>query len=160
MKETQICYKCKEEKLIADFYNNKSKPGGHDYECKLCKNEHVKEFNKQNPELKREYTRKATKKYRDARKDTPEWKLKRRLEQLKINYDLSEEQFNALLFKQNNKCAICQKEFIGIPRVDHCHTRNKVRGLLCHYCNTGIGLFYDSHDLLIRAANYIAINSQ
>lgn len=31
----------------------------------------------------------------------------------------------------------------------------KVRGLLCHCCNTGLGLFKDNPDLLMKARDYL-----
>jgi hypothetical protein len=39
--------------------------------------------------------------------------------------------------------------------IDHCHTSNRVRGLLCHNCNVGIGNFKDAPDLLRSAAAYL-----
>ena len=54
-------------------------------------------------------------------------------------YGLTIEQFNAMLESQGGCCAICgmsdtsRKEIF--PLVDHCHTTNKVRGLLCEACN-------------------------
>lgn len=50
----------------------------------------------------------------------------------------TEELFNELTIKQNNKCAICDKsrdEFRFNLAVDHRHETGKVRGLLCTFCN-------------------------
>ena len=59
--------------------------------------------------------------------------------------------------QHNNQCAICSIEFTenAKPRVDHCHRTQKIRGLLCHKCNLGIGLFKDNPILLERAAQYV-----
>lgn len=75
-----------------------------------------------------------------------------------LTYGITGEQFKALLKKQNNCCAICGSKVAGGRgdwHVDHCHTTNKVRGLLCHHCNTGLGLFKDSTELLKLAAEYL-----
>lgn len=46
----------------------------------------------------------------------------------------------------------------GIKRslaVDHCHKTNMVRGLLCHRCNTAIGLLNDDFTTLKSALKYL-----
>ena len=39
--------------------------------------------------------------------------------------------------------------------VDHNHETNKIRGLLCHHCNIGLGNFRDSTTLLSVAIEYL-----
>jgi hypothetical protein len=39
--------------------------------------------------------------------------------------------------------------------IDHCHITGKIRGLLCHLCNRGIGLFRERSDLLQAAIKYL-----
>jgi hypothetical protein len=39
--------------------------------------------------------------------------------------------------------------------VDHDHTTGKVRGLLCHDCNVGIGFMRDSVENFRRAIAYL-----
>tara|TARA_R110002073_G_scaffold182180_1_gene340464 strand:- start:65 stop:532 length:468 start_codon:yes stop_codon:yes gene_type:complete len=78
---------------------------------------------------------------------------------LKSKYGMSLKEKNVLLQKQNNKCKICLVEFSNItPNIDHCHTTNKVRGLLCLNCNTGLGHFKDNTKLLTQAINYLQEN--
>jgi len=52
----------------------------------------------------------------------------------KYKYGVSPEQVSEMLIKQHNKCAICGDVFTGTPHVDHDHTTQKIRGLLCYYC--------------------------
>ena len=49
-------------------------------------------------------------------------------------------------------CAIC---YGPAQAVDHCHHTGKVRGVLCHACNTSLGKMHDSPAFLRRAAEYL-----
>jgi len=69
-------------------------------------------------------------------------------------YKITRNEYNDLLKKQNLGCSVCNKKVKLV--VDHCHKTNKVRGLLCHHCNTALGMFQDSVILLERAKNYLA----
>ena len=81
--------------------------------------------------------------------------------QLRNDYGITLQDYEAMYKTQNGKCAICGKEpknGRGILRklyVDHCHQTNRVRGLLCHSCNMGIGLLDDSLELLFSAIEYL-----
>lgn len=82
----------------------------------------------------------------------------KRMHQIKNKYNLSEIDYNLLLIKQINKCAICDSSFTSLkknPFVDHCHKTGKVRGLLCTQCNTLLGMAKDEIDLLYKAISYI-----
>lgn len=63
----------------------------------------------------------------------------------------------AMVAAQEGLCAICKKP--GHPtrglHVDHCHATQKVRGLLCYNCNSGIGRFKDDTRVLLEAVAYI-----
>jgi hypothetical protein len=70
-------------------------------------------------------------------------------------YGLTVEEFNELLKLQDKKCAICYKK---VPLdVDHCHDKNRVRGLLCQKCNKGIGLLNDDIQILKNAISYLSL---
>ena len=77
---------------------------------------------------------------------------------LKMKFNMTIDDYNALLIKQNNVCAICMQVCQSGRRlcVDHCHVTGKVRGLLCHKCNVGIGLLNDDKNLLSNAIKYLA----
>ena len=43
----------------------------------------------------------------------------------------------------------------SVWRLDHCHITEKVRGFLCNPCNTALGNFKDSIDVLKRAIQFM-----
>lgn len=58
---------------------------------------------------------------------------------------------------QDGKCAICG-DGPSLRRklaVDHDHKTKRIRGLLCHRCNMGLGLAEDSSVLLRAMADYL-----
>ena len=80
----------------------------------------------------------------------------RRAAQLRLRYDLTPEQFDAMVEAQQGLCAVCNEEpgSRGLF-VDHCHSTNKVRGLLCTNCNVALGMAEDSVDRLMALAAYL-----
>jgi len=92
------------------------------------------------------------KKYRESRKE------ENRENWLKSNFGINLEEYNNMLEKQNHCCDICglhKSSFIRHLAVDHCHTTNKIRGLLCVNCNLAIGNFKDDIIVLKKAINYL-----
>jgi hypothetical protein len=70
-------------------------------------------------------------------------------------YGITVEEYTAMLDKQDGVCAICKKPDSKRLSVDHSHQSGKVRGLLCTKCNTALGKFDDSVDLLNTAITYL-----
>ena len=70
---------------------------------------------------------------------------------------LSMDTYLGMLADQDCRCAICRCELSPecIPFVDHNHTTGEVRGMLCHSCNTGLGLLGDSPDRMRVALTYL-----
>ena len=82
---------------------------------------------------------------------------------LKRQYGIDITQYNAMLEAQDGVCGICNRaennEISGKVlslAVDHDHATGAVRALLCSACNTALGLFNDSADLLAKAVEYLA----
>jgi len=76
---------------------------------------------------------------------------------LKSSYGLTIGEYNKMLIDQNSVCAIC-----GLPpkyghrlHLDHCHSTNNIRGLLCDSCNNGLGRFADNIKFLENAIKYL-----
>lgn len=78
---------------------------------------------------------------------------------LRLNYGITAEQYERLLLAQGGCCAICRKpnDTTRTKRlfVDHDHTTGRVRALLCHSCNAGLGYFKEDPALFLRAVAYI-----
>lgn len=58
--------------------------------------------------------------------------------QMRCRYGIGIEDYEEMIIKQNNKCAICKTELVK-PHIDHCHKTKKVRALLCINCNLTLG---------------------
>jgi hypothetical protein len=109
--------------------------------------EYEKKYNLENREKVRQ---------RGRRHDTKN-KLKKKEYRLIKKYGITLNDYNSLLLKQNGCCKICcepHKENKTLA-VDHCHKTGKVRGLLCHHCNTAIGLLKENPIFLNNAINYL-----
>ena len=81
---------------------------------------------------------------------------KNRAQHLRKKYNLSPDEYQAMLSNQNGKCIICGRNHSEKPlAVDHDHVSGKVRGLLCRSCNAGLGIFKDSIPILLKAIEYL-----
>ncbi len=75
-------------------------------------------------------------------------------------YGITLQEYNKLLGEQGGSCACCGRDTPGRKGrflVDHCHTTNKVRGLLCFHCNIAIGQFSDDVSVLQKAIDYLSV---
>lgn len=78
-------------------------------------------------------------------------------------FHVSQETYEKMLRDQNYSCAICRKPFIKETYIDHDHSccsgdkscGKCIRGLLCIFCNSGLGFFKDNLESLDTASQYI-----
>ena len=157
----KICNTCGLSKHVNEFGKNKP-------QCKECRN--IKERERLNNPVLREKERKRgkerykktsqkhlaiTKKYHEE--NLPHYKELH----LRSKYGLTMDDKIKMREVQQNKCAICEKEFETDRHayVDHCHKTNNVRGLLCRKCNSGLGMFEDNIEFMERAISYIGNHS-
>lgn len=141
------CTDCDTSKPLDAFFPQAGKFGGVHSHCRECRNARGrartandgdsvrawrKEWRRKNPDRCREYARRH---------------------HLKVNYGLSEADYDALVERHGGCCAICGGD-AGLA-VDHCHTTGVVRGLLCTRCNPGLGFFQDDPELLRQAIDYL-----
>lgn len=56
-------------------------------------------------------------------------------------YGITLDEKRAMVDAQGGKCLICAEAFKSSrsTHVDHCHASGRVRGILCHVCNTKLG---------------------
>jgi len=127
---TKKCKVCKKCLTLDKFYSSKISKDGVEYICKKCRSKKQSRLWKTDTKFRekhRSYNRKSD---------------------LKRYYNITLEEYDIMFERQKVLCAICGNEEIrknqyGITRlsVDHNHTTNKVRGLLCSSCNVKLGWF-------------------
>jgi len=71
----------------------------------------------------------------------------------RANYILQDGEKEKLFKEQKGLCAICKTSTKLV--IDHDHKTGKIRGLLCHNCNIGLGNMKDSPDILRAASLYL-----
>lgn len=134
------CTKCLYTKSVKDFYKDKSRKDGRTTWCKACIKAKNTDWIKNN---KTKHTRIAFNSV------------------LKTKYNLDIEAYEYMLKIQDGKCETCGcTESIAGRRlcVDHDHATGKIRGLLCHSCNTALGMVGDDPDVLQRLILYLILH--
>jgi hypothetical protein len=130
--------------------------------CKKCRYERAKVWVKEHPERAKAYG----KKWRDENKEQDRERKKKYREEdperfrnntIRSRYGIEAEDVEQIVESQNNSCAICLKVFESRNdrRIDHCHITGKVRGILCHKCNSALGYFGEDTKNLSRAIVYL-----
>ncbi|CAB4129403.1 Recombination endonuclease VII [uncultured Caudovirales phage] len=132
----KTCTKCGIEKSMSDFGSHSERKDKKQSACKKCCAEATKLWREKNPDAGRAL------KYKNK-------------------YGISILEFDAMFENQKGICAICNQKFKSSVTtcIDHNHETGKVRGLLCHWCNTGMGLFKDSIQTLENAVQYLKYHS-
>lgn len=98
---------------------------------------------------------------KEFRKNNPVLVAKReRKYDLWAKYKITPEQIVQMWESQEGRCANRKcGDFLTTGKsgycVDHCHSTNKVRGLLCRTCNLALGHVQDSEPKLIGLAEYL-----
>lgn len=151
------CSKCKKLKSAKDFYKDSNTKTGLASRCKICHCQACSEYRK--TEKGKKVNRQGGKKYRNSEKGKQSYRAWR----LSNDFGLTVESWQQMFEAQQGRCAICGKhqlEFEKKLAVDHNHVTNKVRGLLCFDCNTGIGMLKADKkhtELLIKSIKYLEV---
>lgn len=160
------CPYCGMTKQRSEFGYSKRGRGGIACYCKLCAALKSSEFRKIHPETIRYWNRR----YREG-EDKEQVRARQRRQYhsptgqelhrrtLLRKYGLTIEDYELTLAAQGYGCAIC-----GAPKgndkakmlhIDHNHKTGKTSGLLCNFCNHGLGFFKDDPALLKEAIAYL-----
>lgn len=138
----KICKKCSLLKSLEDFTKLARGEFGRDTQCRDCKHLSEKHYYYNSDKIRKNRTR----------------------QQRVRKYNLTDTEYQNMISRQNNCCAIClillddtiDNTNTNIrPRIDHCHTTGIVRGILCGQCNVGLGHFYDNEESLLNAILYL-----
>ena len=125
------------EEELELFRTHKASKYGRMNICKECSN------------AKRDY---STEKTDRQRKDN----------NLRQSYGIGIIDYERMYTEQGGRCKCCgvvgQLGKGKHMHVDHNHSTGEVRGLLCHMCNTGLGMFKDSTLKLKQAIIYLEEN--
>lgn len=88
----------------------------------------------------------------------------RRFDATLARYGVNREWYDAMLARQEGRCAICGVTFgtgrVHGPALDHDHSTGLARELLCGRCNKALGLFDESPARMRAAIAYIWRNAQ
>jgi Autographiviridae endonuclease VII len=158
------CRDCGREKARSEFYRDASRRDGIRSSCKECERARNHDWYVAN----RERSIAAAQAWRQSNPERYEetqarHRARRRSEQradhLKRTFGLTLDEYDAMLARQEGRCAICRQlptagKFL---HVDHDHATGEVRGLLCVRCNNALGLFRDRIEVLDRAMEYLAL---
>ena len=99
-------------------------------------------------------------KYRKGYRKRPGVKVRARNNSFKNKSGITRTEADQLALDQGGVCKICGlapkgKRHHARLHVDHCHATGKIRGMLCHSCNTAIGLFKENPNALRAALEYL-----
>lgn len=156
---------------VKNFYKRGDVPVGLYSRCKSCCNKadknreeklqkYKRKWDENNKEKKKEYYHEnkevISKKQKIYNRKT---KKERKNYELMRNYGITLEQYNSMLISQNHKCAIYEVDEVYAGKyglfVDHNHSNDQVRALLCRKCNFLIGQAGEDTNVLQKAIEYL-----
>lgn len=137
----KICTACDKSLPLDDFHREKRSATGYQRWCRDCSNNYRRDVYAARPAVRQRSKEARQRQY----VKNPQHVIQRtRKNEMLKKYGLSWEQYQALLLLQNNRCALCETDEPrgqGSWHIDHNHDTGEVRGLLCHPCNTSLGVW-------------------
>jgi hypothetical protein len=163
--EQKYCKLCDSTKKVAEFYVTKTGPhaGRIATYCKACCSKRAFAYYNDKREQRKEIQRNW---YYDQVKKDPLHSVKMKMRKWEIKLGLPSGWYERMFAEQNGVCAICGKpegkngtrKYFNADRrrlaIDHCHTRNIPRGLLCMSCNTKLAVL-ENAEFVAQARAYL-----
>jgi hypothetical protein len=157
MKQCKVCAQELPDEKFGNTYHTLSdgtRKAYKDSTCMVCR----RKKHLENPEKKEIHKRGASNWYKNNPDKAKEQRLRK--------YGITLQQYNQMRKDQNYCCAVCGRHEEEVEQgravssstslcVDHCHTTDKIRGLLCTNCNTMIGKSKDDIFVLEAAITYL-----
>ena len=160
-----VCSECGAGKPVSEFAPAQRKTPAQrsgNVMCLACRKVYIREYHKR-PEVK-EYARQYARDPENRKRQTERQREMNRKAgparawayYIKHKYGITSAQYAAMVARQGGHCASCggDPDSRGLA-IDHDHKTGKVRELLCHPCNHGIGQFRDDPERMRLAAAYI-----
>lgn len=147
--ETKTCSKCGEDKQQEAYSKGRR-------QCKVCIAATHKQWADQHRDQLRDYSRNFRRKNADYYNELAKKRRdsgKRSIQDKLYRYGLTEVAYKKLLDDHNHQCAICGS--VENLVVDHDHKSGAVRGILCRFCNAGLGCMRDNVLYTLGAAKYL-----
>lgn len=157
---TKKCSRCGEVKETTEFHKARKAADGFQGFCKVCAKVAYDKWREDNRDAVNDRMRKVRSEWTEeqrARHNAVVREYNREKNRFK-KYGITKEDYLRMVDEQDGRCAICQKPYDweqSALYIDHCHTTDKVRGLLCRSCNKGLGHFFDDVASLGRAIEYL-----
>lgn len=95
--------------------------------------EHVKEWRARNPEKHKAQLARYRAKSKNVKRNN----------HFVSNYGVTLEERDAMIATQEGACLCCGATGIRLV-LDHCHSTDVIRGMVCSPCNTGLGVYEKS----------------
>jgi len=130
----KICKQCNQEKPLSEYYKDSSKKDKLTIYCKQCCKDKEHAYHKKNPIKKTNRKRKGM--------------------ISKSGLPITMTEYTQMLEEQNNKCGICDCD-MTTPYIDHNHATGVIRMLLCHHCNSLLGMAKENIQTLQKSIEYL-----